>query len=228
MHQRYRQRTTLLDDMIARQTAQNIPFLRDRPSLPIHRNSGLLPSLFPGLLRDSASNNRSKISPKSVHFRICDFLTASPSINYNFNTVKWSDFPTFHRDLNLTHNHNLNLGPWLSFAPLRLCDFALSPGLNPKPTKTDRFRPKSPGTYYTNKSTCSPSMSVAQVSNLPYRRLQVCNQKLSPITHDLNAMAGRCPFSLGEKVRMRDRLVPPILVFVCTVAPARQSQNEKK
>jgi hypothetical protein len=102
-----------------------------------------------------------------------------------------------------------------------------------------------PGVYYTNKPIYSHPANVAQVSNLPYRGLPVCNQKLNPTTHDLNAMAVRCPFSLGlrtrqrlaaqhcqHSVKMRDRLVPPTLnpqhAFLSSFTPSRHRSKPKR
>ena len=63
-----------------------------RRKIPIHPDSGFLASSLHGLLRAPLSQNRSKISPKSVRFRLCDFSNASPQVTYNFNAVKWTDF----------------------------------------------------------------------------------------------------------------------------------------
>ena len=41
----------------------------------------------------SLPKNRSKISPKSVYFRICEFLNHSALTTYNLHTSKRSDFP---------------------------------------------------------------------------------------------------------------------------------------
>jgi hypothetical protein len=84
------QRTALLDDMIARQPAQNVPTLRDTPSPD---KSGLLDSFLPAfLINPVGPKNQTKTSPKSDRFRICDFSNASTPTTYKFNAVKWSDF----------------------------------------------------------------------------------------------------------------------------------------
>jgi len=64
--------------------------------------------------------------------------------------------------------------------PIVPLDFVLIRVSNSKLTETDRFRPKSPGGYYTNKLTYSPRISVAQVSNLLYRGLPVRRSMPSP------------------------------------------------
>jgi len=55
-------------------------------------------------LKPARSKNQSKISPKSVHFRECEFSTPVTPITYNFNALKCTDFSA-------PLNPNLNLNP---------------------------------------------------------------------------------------------------------------------
>src|SRR5688572_3959629 len=165
------QRIALLNDMIARQTAQHVPTLRDTRGLPIHQDSELLASSFPGLLRDSGPGQNAYIMrTKCAQKRNRHIFNYSASTAYNFNTLKCTHFPQFHLNRNLTHNHNLNLQPWLSFAPLRLGAFALNQVLNPKLTKTDRFRPNLPGIHCTKSNKTEQNRT--QMAGPPHKPCQ--------------------------------------------------------
>jgi hypothetical protein len=144
--------TAPFDDMIARQSAQTS---RSFGARQVSRFIGIRNSWLPPFLISSDTSARVKMRTLCVQNapkkRGSDIFNDSASTTYNFNTQNCTHFPPFHLNLNLTHNHNLDLGRWLCFPPLRLIDFALSPGLDPKLTKTDRFRPNLPGAYYTHK-----------------------------------------------------------------------------
>jgi len=91
------QRIALLNDMITRQTAQNVPTLRDTRGLPIHQDSELLASSFPGLLRDSGPGQNAYIMrTKCAQKRECDIFNSSATITYNFDPLKCSHFPVGH------------------------------------------------------------------------------------------------------------------------------------
>jgi len=168
-------------------------------------------SSSPGLLRDSAlAQNAYVMRTKCAQKCECDIFNASFASTYNFRTLKCTHFPVC--DLNLNRSFNLN-----PTAPSNSCQFVLIRVSNPKLTETDRFRPKLPGRHYTNKPICLRSAgfqpAVSQTSNLQSlvtsnsQPSTQPNQKLNPMIHALKRMSVRCPFSLGEKVRMRDRLV---------------------
>jgi hypothetical protein len=110
----------------------------------------LLPSSSPGLLRDSdPAQNADKTQTKCRQNLKCKFFNTYLPTTYNFNPLTCLNSAVPH--LNLNHPLNLN--------PLNSCQLVFIRGHNPKLTRTDRFRPKSPGPYYTNKPIYSPSMS---------------------------------------------------------------------
>jgi len=126
---------------------------------PSHR---LLASFSPCLLTDSAlTQNAYIMRTKCAQKRECDIFNSSVTITYNFSTLKCTHFPVC--DLNL--NRSLNLNPT---APSNSCQFVLIRVSNSKLTETDRFRPKLPGGYYTNKPTYFPACNcaVTQLSTL--------------------------------------------------------------
>jgi len=158
-----------------REKAPNIPTLRDTPGLPLHRDSGPLASSFPGLLRDSRPGQNAYIMrTKCAQKRKCDIFNYSASTTYNFNTLKCTDFPVPDLNLNPTLNHNLDPPRAQAATLVNSCQLVSIRGCHSKLTKTDRFRPKSPGGYYTNKPIYSLPKRVTQVSNLLYGGLPVC------------------------------------------------------
>jgi hypothetical protein len=77
--------------MIARQPAQNVPFLRDTSGPDL---SGLLASFPPAFLRDPGlAQNADKTQTKCRQNRKCDFISRSAPTTYNFNAVKCLNFP---------------------------------------------------------------------------------------------------------------------------------------
>jgi hypothetical protein len=111
----------------------------------------LLVSFIPAFLRDPGLAQKSVQNPyKSDQFREVQFSNTSAANTYNFNALKCTDFAA--ADLNLKRALNLNL-----ISRPHSCQLVCIRGYNPKLTKTDRFRPIMPGTYYTNKRCYSPS-----------------------------------------------------------------------
>ena len=137
---------------------------------PSHR---LLASFSPCLLTDSAlTQNAYIMRTKCAQKRECDIFNSSVTITYNFSTLKCTHFPVC--DLNL--NRSLNLNPT---APSNSCQFVLIRVSNSKLTETDRFRPKLPGGYYTNKPTYLRSAgfqpAVSRTSSLQLQRHSTLN-----------------------------------------------------
>ena len=100
--------------------------MRDKPVMVCSWASSLH-----GLLRPPPSQNPSKISPKSVRFRICDFFNAYPPVTYNFNAVKRTDF------LPVTAEMTKRTDPLRSGRIRTVLEFALHNALN---SNSLRFR----------------------------------------------------------------------------------------
>ena len=109
---------------------------------------GIRVGLRPLFLRTSVkvrqAKNRSRISPKSVRFRKCEFFTPATPTTYHFNALKWTDFltasPIFGiRDSSLFRMSSLVVRHWrlelLWCLGFGICDFrsALSTFQFPSP-----------------------------------------------------------------------------------------------
>ena len=131
--------------MNPRQTAPQVPSLR----VPDPDISGLLASSLPAFLSGLLlTQNTSIIRTKHAHKRECDICKYSAADTYNCIAVKCPHLqvPAPGPALNLNLSLNPNLG-----VPFLLCTSVVNQSSPPKLTKTDRFRPILPGTYYTNK-----------------------------------------------------------------------------
>jgi len=130
---------------------------------PPHRP---LASPFHGLLRDSGpAQNADKTQTKCIQNRKRDFFNTSTPTTYNFNALTCLNFQV--PDLNL--NPSLNLNRPRPASSFNSCQLVSIRGRHTKLTKTDRFRPKLPGSYYTNKRPyCSAGFqpAVSQTSSL--------------------------------------------------------------
>ena len=175
--QRQCQRTALLNDMIVRQPAQNVPALWDTPG---PAGAGLLASSFHGLLSDSdLAQNADKTQTKCRQNRKCDFFNACAPNTYNVSALTCLNFPI--PKLNLNPAEADKVGRAVVSAP-DSCQFVPIRGCHSKLTRTDHFRPKSPGTYYTNKPIYSPPMRVCSctVTQLSTLNIDIMDPKTRP------------------------------------------------
>jgi len=142
-----------------------------KQGLPHRLSLSFLPAF---LVNPIGAQNAYIMRTKCAQKRECDIFNYSATITYNFNTLKCTHFPAPRPDL----NRSLNLNPT---APSNSCPFVSIRGCHSKLNKTERFRTKIPGAYYTNKRSC-------------------CSAGFQPAVSQTSSLQAPCPFPLRRPI----------------------------